>query len=288
MKRKVVGAVLALILVALFGGVCYAEEITVTLPGGATMEMVWIKPGTFMMGSPEDEPGREDNEGPQHQVTITKGFWMGKIELTQGQWTSVTGTRPWEGQWVQEEPNRPAVYISWYDVERFIAKLNEAEGDSVYRMPTEAEWEYACRAGTTTPWSFGDDESQLGEYAWYYDNCEKVGDPYAQPVGTKLPNPWGLHDMHGNVFESVLDWGNGGYHTGAAPQTDPTGPPSGGFTRIRGGSYMCRAREVRSAQRRGTYRTHAAVGRGVRLLRMQERVTPVKDNTWGQVKSLLK
>lgn len=116
------------------------EEITVDLPGGATMEFVWIEPGMYMMGSPESEPGRYSDESPQHEVTITWGFWLGKYELTQEQWKSVMGTAPWLGQdYVQTNPNHPAVYISWDDVQDLIEKLNEATGEAIYRMPTEAE-----------------------------------------------------------------------------------------------------------------------------------------------------
>jgi len=141
------------------------EEIIVDLPGGATMAFVWIEPGTFTMGSPSSEPGRWDDEGPQHEVTISRGFYLGKFEVTQGQWQAVMGTRPWAGEsYVRENPNHPAVYISWNDVQAFIQKWNEAAEDSLYRLPTEAEWEYACRAGSVTRWSFGDDESQLGYF----------------------------------------------------------------------------------------------------------------------------
>ena len=168
-------------------------EIVVNLPGGATMTMVWIPAGTFTMGSPDTEPGRYDKEGPQHEVELTHGFYLGKYELTQGQWESVMGTKPWEGQsLVQDSTNYPASYISWDDMHVFIDSLNTAAGSDVYRLPTEAEWEYACRAGTTTRWSFGDDEGQLGQYAWYKNNTEDVGENYAHEVGTKLPNPWGV------------------------------------------------------------------------------------------------
>ena len=115
------------------------KDRSFTLPGGAKVEMVWIAPGTFRMGSPEEEPGREKWEGPQHPVTITKGFWLGKYELTQGQWKSVMGTRPWSGQSgvVQENANNPAVYISWDDVQGFIQALNQTAGAAVWRLPWE-------------------------------------------------------------------------------------------------------------------------------------------------------
>lgn len=173
---------------------------------------------------------------------------MGKYEITQGQWESVMGTRPWaEKRKVQESADHPAVYISWNDVQAFVEKLNLAEGSGVYRLPTEAEWEYACRAGTTTRWSFGDHDGYLGTYAWYEANTEVLGEDYAHAVGQKLPNPWGLYDVHGNVWEWVQDWYRGWYSGGA--QTDPLGPVSDSYRVIRGGSFSPYARLVRSALR---------------------------------------
>ena len=134
----------------------HGGELVVSLPGGAEMEFVWISPGTFQMGSPNSEAGRNSNEGPVHEVEISQGFYLGKYEITQGQWESVMGETPWSGQsYVQSNSSHPAVYISWEDMRRFAAKLNSEAGEAVYRLPTEAEWEYACRAGTQTQWSFG-------------------------------------------------------------------------------------------------------------------------------------
>ena len=218
------------------------------------MEMVWIEPGTFTMGSPADEPGREVDEGPQHSVTITSGFWLGRTELTQAQWQSVM-----EGGVTGS--TAPKANISWNDVQGFIGSLNATEGIAVYRLPTEAEWEYACRAGTNTRWPFGDDESQLGNYAWYGENSGSK----AHEVGTKLPNPWGLYDMHGNVYEWCHDW-YGDYLSGT--QTDPTGPVSGSTRATRGGDMDSPAASLRSASR---YENMAPDDRGywcgVRLLR---------------------
>ena len=223
------------------------DTITATLTGGATMEMVWIEPGTFTMGSPSSESGRYDDEGPQRQVTLTQGFWLCKYETTQEQWEAVMETTPWSGESpVQANANRPAVYISWNDMQALAHKLNEAAGDSRYRLPTEAEWEYSCRAGTTTAWSFGDEEGWLEDYAWYYDNAWDVGEQYAHAVGTKLPNPWGLYDMHGNVWEWVQDW-YGAYSSGAC--VDPTGPPSHSYRVIRGGNIINETPGTRSAYR---------------------------------------
>ena len=134
----------------------HGGELVALLPGGAEMGFIWIEPGVFQMGSPDSEAGRYGNEGPVHEVEISQGFYLGKYEVTQGQWESVMGETPWSGgSYVVEDSSHPAVSISWHDVQRFVAKLNDAAGDSLYRLPTEAEWEYACRAGTSTRWSFG-------------------------------------------------------------------------------------------------------------------------------------
>jgi len=260
------------------------SEITVFLPGGATMKMVWIGPGTFTMGSPSSESGRDSDEGPQHAVTISKGFYLGKYEITQGQWEAVMGTRPWSGEsYVRANLTHPAVYISWNDVQTFIERLNDVAGEELYRLPTEAEWEYACRAGTTTRWSFGDDESQLSEYAWYSPNARNVGDNYAHAVGTKLPNharnvgdnyahavgtklpnPWGLYDMHGNVWEWCQDR-YGSYSSSS--QTDPTGPVTGATRAGRGGAFYRDAQSVRSANRCSSMPVARYDFFGARLLR---------------------
>ena len=223
-------------------------SITVELAPGVPLDMVWIEPGVFTMGSPLDELGRNDDEGPQREVRLTQGFYLSQCEITQRQWTAVTGERPWShyADELKEEPDRPAVYISWEDGQEFIAALNAAAGGQVYRLPTEAEWEYAGRAGTKTPWSFGDVEKELDRHAWWTDNVSLAGRLAAQPVGLKTPNPWGLYDMHGNVWEWVGDW-LGAYPEG--PQTDPQGPPEGTARVFRGGSFKDAAALSRSAQR---------------------------------------
>jgi formylglycine-generating enzyme required for sulfatase activity len=242
------------------------QDLTVDLPGGATMEFVWVDPGTFVMGSPETEVGRSDDQTPQHEVTISQGFYLGKYEITQGQWEAVTETAPWVGaDQVRLNPIHPAVNMSWNEVQAFVHQLNVAVGDSLYRLPTEAEWEYACRAGTTTPWSSGDDESLLKDYAWYSESAWNLGLEYAQPVGAKLPNPWGLFDMHGNVLEFCQDWY--GPYT-AESQTDPTGPTTGSVRIIRSGYYDYDAPLVRSAFRERFLPHFRQFHIGGRLLRM--------------------
>ena len=210
--------------------------------GGATegvsgpMEFVRIPAGSFLMGSPEDEQDRNSDE-TQHGVTISQGFWMGKYEVTQGQWEAVMGSNP--SRYSRCGPRCPVETVSWDDVQQFIARLNARESGSGYRyrLPTEAEWEYAARAGTT-----GARHGELDATAWYRGNSG--GTPH--PVGGKGANAWGLHDMLGNVWECTADW-YGNYPSGAV--TDPTGPSRGSRRVRRGGSWADYARYVRSAGR---------------------------------------
>jgi formylglycine-generating enzyme required for sulfatase activity len=240
-------------------------DTTFVLPGDMEMQFVWIEPETFMMGSPETETGRYSNEGPQHEVTLTDGFYLGTHEVTQEQWEAVMGTTPWAGRiYVEANPDHPAVWMTWNDVQEFVKTLNASAGGLLYRLPTEAEWEYACRAGTTTRWSFGDDESQLGDYAWYYSNAWGLGEKYGHKVGTKLPNPWGLYDMHGNMWEWVADW-YGDYSSDN--QIDPTGPTTGAQRCLRSGRYYEAGRPPRSAERASRDPESGDASLGLRLLR---------------------
>ena len=184
------------------------------------MEFVHIPSGKFHMGSTTGDP----DEQPVHEVTISKPFYIGKYEVTQAQWEAVMGNNP---SLFQGDPNRPVEQVWWTDVQEFIEKLNAKEGHRHYRLPTEAEWEYAARAGSTTAFSFGDDPSELGKYAWYKDNSEGQ----THPVGQLRPNAWGLHDVHGNVWEWVQDW-----YQRYTPEavTDPQGPQSGTHRSRRG------------------------------------------------------
>ena len=201
------------------------------------MEFVRIPAGSFVMGSPEDEEGRRDREGPQREVRISQDFWMGKYEVTQGEWEAVMGSNP--SYFADCGALCPVEWVSWEDVQEFIRKLNERETGSgqVYRLPTEAEWEYAARAGTT-----GARHGALDEIAWYRDNS----DSNAHPVGQKRANAWGLHDMLGNVLEWTADW-YGAYASGKV--TDPAGPSTGSYRVYRGGSWFDHARHIRSADR---------------------------------------
>jgi formylglycine-generating enzyme required for sulfatase activity len=165
------------------------------------------------MGSPKLENNPFFNTGGRVEVTLTKGFWLGKYEVTQSEWQRVMQTNPWKGRGgAKDGGDYAASYLSWEDVMKFCERLTDDERRAgrlpigwKYTLPTEAQWEYACRAGTTTQYSFGDDESKLGDYAWFKANAGDVGESYAHPGGRKTANAWGLHDMHGNVWEWCRD-----------------------------------------------------------------------------------
>ena len=209
--------------------------------------MVFIPPNTFTMGSPTNEQDRGSDEGPQTTVTLSRGFWIGKYEVTQGEYLSLMNTNP---SFFPGDLSRPVSSVSWPDATNYCAKLTQQElaagriaAGSKYRLPTEAEWECAARAGTTTRFSYGDDPgyTSLTNYAWLLDFT-------VHPVGQKLPNPWGLYDMYGNVWEWCQDW------YGPLPggtQTDPTGPLSNAQGRkvMRGGAYDYFQSDCRSARR---------------------------------------
>lgn len=208
-------------------------------------ELVWIAPGNFVMGSPSTETGRGGDEGPQTQVTLTRGFYMGEFEVSQSEFAKVNGGSAGA---FPIHPNLPVEMVSWQEAALHCQRLTQREATAgrlpsgfVYRLPTEAEWEYACRAGKTTRYSFGDDlnGTSLGLYAWFGDVT--AGETHL--VGTKLPNPWGLHDMHGNVWELCFDALT---YTGGSV-TNPVGAGSGKMTR--GGSWHSLAPRCRSATR---------------------------------------
>ena len=210
-------------------------------PDAKPLEMVLIPAGTFLMGSPDNEPGRASDEGPQHEVTISKPFYLGKYEVTQAQWQAVMGTNP--SYW--NEDNLPVEQVSWDDCRAFIQKLNNtALSGGTFRLPTEAEREYACRARTTTAFYWGDDPNStfIGAYAWYDQNAGGA----TQEVGLKKPNAWGLYDMSGNVWELCWDL-YAAYPS--APQVDPRGSSDEFRPVIRGGGLGNSAGGCRSASR---------------------------------------
>ncbi|QDU38637.1 Serine/threonine-protein kinase pkn1 [Maioricimonas rarisocia] len=232
------------------------------------MVFVPIPAGEFQMGSdpPKDPkknvPGAE-TETPRHKVTITRPFYLAICEVTQKQYETVTGERPWEEQpLVVEGENYAASYISWEKAVEFCRKLSELENAS-YRLPTEAEWEYACRAGTEAAWSFGDDGRLLADYGWFDANAYQNGEQYPHAVGQKLPNAWVLYDMHGNVWEWCQDR-YGDYGRDGTDQTDPQGAETGRLRVWRGGGFNDAAVNTRSATRlsygRRDYRPEFAAG----------------------------
>lgn len=172
------------------------------------MKLVYCPPGKFVMGTPKTELSADGKRSPaesQVNVKLTKGYYLGMTEVTQAQWKSVMNSEPWKDKKnVKEGADYPATYVSWDEAIEFCAKLSASEGKK-YRLPTEAEWEYACRAGTLTQYSFGEDSSRLGDYAWFSKNTLDIGESYPHKVGQKKPNPWGLHDLHGNVWEWCQD-----------------------------------------------------------------------------------
>jgi formylglycine-generating enzyme required for sulfatase activity len=229
---------------------CSQKSETIKLPGDVPLEMVWVPEGSFFMGSPDTEQDRAATEGAQH-AAIVGGFWMGRYELTKRQWTAVMGTTPWQGNAnVLDDPDSPAVLVSWNNMKDFITALNGLTGKA-FQLPSEVQWEYACRAGTTTRCYWGDDAgyTEINDYAWWNGNAVPAGELYAHVVGQKRPNAFGLYDMNGNVWEFCEDdW-----------HTSYTGAPTDGSAWVnsprstnrvaRGGAWSTDGYACRSAAR---------------------------------------
>lgn len=221
------------------------------------MKFTLILPGTFLMGTEEGEKAEED-ERPSHQVTISRPFYMGVYVVTQAEWKGVMGSEPWKGMpKVREGDNYPATHVSWFDARKFLTGLNQVDAENTYLLPNEQEWEYAARAGTSTKFSFGDEDRDLDSYGWYRDNTID-GEEYAHPVGQKKPNPWGLFDMHGNVWEWMDDWYHGSY--AARPKLTPAEKV------LRGGGWDYQAYGARSAFRNSQPPNRSLNVIGIRLI----------------------
>ena len=212
------------------------------------MKLVLIPKGKFTMGSPASEEDRYENE-TEHEVTISKDYYLGVTEVTQGQYEKVIGVNPsfWQKRVIRKSDSSmyPVEQVTWEDAVEFCKELSdlpeEKKAGRVYRLPTEAEWEYACRAGSKSAYSFGESTKSLGDYAWFDGNSDRT-----HPVGEKKANAWGLYDMQGNVWEWCSDWYDE-YPKGAV--SDPTGPKQGSYRVIRGGGWGYEAAFCRSAFR---------------------------------------
>lgn len=245
----------------------------------ATIEFSWIPAGAFEMGSFRSAEELSDMYGdrilyfipehPQHHIVISRGFWMGKYEITQAQWVAFIGCNPsyYDGanlpvEQVPYQTTTDGEGNTEYGVEEFLVRLN-ALGQGVFRLPTEAEWEYACRAGSTTEWFFGDDIEQFDTYGWWFLS---IADYHTHPIGLKLPNAWNLYDTHGNVLEWCQDWYDENYYS-VSPETDPLGPDTGVYRVRRGGSIRQPKSLCRSAFRTWNRPDWSTPDTGFRILR---------------------
>ncbi len=234
-----IASVFALFAIA-YGADRPENAVRKTITNTLGMKLVWIEPGKFVMGSGEQEKGREEDESPKHKVVLTKGFYLASTEVTQQQWEKLMGPGPWaSNRNIAKGEKLPAVLMTWVEAVAFCHKLSEKEGRK-YRLPTEAEWEYACRAKTSTWFYWGNKYDE--RYAW----SSKNGERSMHEVAARLPNAWGLFDMGGNVWEWCSDW-HGQYPTNEV--TDPNGPATGEKRVIRSGSYSNSSWDCRSAER---------------------------------------
>ena len=223
------------------------EQERLRIIAGISQNMVNISAGTFWMGATDADQFKQTNELPRHQVTLA-AFAIGKYPITQAQWQAVMGNNPSQFQGA----DRPVENVSWDDAQEFCRRLNASNfrslgdfGSLTFRLPTEAEWEYACRAGTQTIWHFGNDPAQLGNYAWFDGNSG--GETH--PVGQLQPNAWGLYDMLGNVWEWCADWFDEQYYANS-PQESPQGPSEGQYRVVRNAGWFNEPYSCRSSARR--------------------------------------
>jgi len=237
-------------------------ESTEVMANDIGMELKLIPAAQFLMGSRRSEQGRNADE-QLHRVTLTKPYFIGTREVTQRQWTEVMGTSPWKGKsYVKEGPNFPATYITYKDAVAFCKKLSSREGRP-YRLPTEAEWELACRTGLATAFSFGNNPAALSAFAWFSENTSDADEEYAHSVGLKEPNRFGLYDMHGNVSEWCSDR-YASYPEGDI--TDPEGAAGGENRIVRGGSWSNTPSQCRSAIRKSLTRDDRSSRVGLRVV----------------------
>jgi formylglycine-generating enzyme required for sulfatase activity len=238
------------------------------------MKLVSIPAGEFMMGSNKsaaeiakliDSKKTPERELLPHAVRLSRGFYMSTTEVTQDQFMKAMGTTPWKGfRFAKENPNHAASFISWEDATEYCRRLSKKEGRK-YRLPTEAEWEYACRGGTDTVYNIGDEAVGLENYAWFRESAKNIGENYPHKVGQKRVNGFGLHDMLGNVFEWCSDWHGMDYQP-QSPSIDPKGPASGTEHIMRGGSWSSFSPSCRSAYRVKTKAASRAHYNGFRLV----------------------
>jgi formylglycine-generating enzyme required for sulfatase activity len=239
--------VLALVFFGLLITASTAQEPTKEITNSIGMKLVLIPKGTFTMGSPANEELRALDE-VEHEVTISKDLYLGVTEVTQSQYAKVMRVNPstFKGEKDPDKSDYPVENVSWHDAVDFCKRLSELPEEKaagrVYQLPTEAEWEYACRAGAKTTYFFGNDPKSLGTHAWFEGNNNER----TRPVGKKKPNAWGLYDMHGNVWEWCADW-YGEYPKAAV--TDPAGSNEGTLRVLRGGGWMDTQAIIRTARR---------------------------------------
>lgn len=223
------------------------------------IKFILVEPGCFQMGNAKLSTDRTAGETPSHKVCLQKSIYLGETEVTQKQWEDVMGSNPSKVKIY----DKPVDKVSWNDIQEFIEKLNAKDGGKYFRLPTEAEWEYAARAGSEDDYSFGDNPKSLPEFAWF-GNLGYKGSSHE--VAQKDPNKWGLYDMHGNVWEWVNDWYSPTYYS-ESPVNDPLGPETGKYRVYRGGSFVGKASELRVSVRYSAMPSTRTQDLGFRLVR---------------------